>query len=597
MGAMSHRIVQRETDKEEPGFESDDFSEKTPVEDFAALVAELEALGAKEDSLDSIVENSLNPMARPSAGPDSKKLLRALGRLDPTPAESTMPVEHRPERKSREPTRDYAELPPWTCFRASPDVDSNVDASQPPRPRPSTQAIEQPSISEECSIPFRAERRERAATLQARPTAHCHPAGWLPNAGFTPSFEPVRKGEPSPLKRPTAVINRGSKKCPSSEQIQGSTCLSEEASPASLASGVKTVAPGQKESLPHADPGKPGVISSGEMMVGKFHNLGAEIPTGDASVVKSARLHLDLPDMESGPVTSKLTERKRGGDSSIRVLCMGAMGLLLEATLLPSSLGDGAILPWTNLLTPGSVNFISAAFLILLVASLSVPMLVFSRACCVTAVALLLLVFGNIQLGMLIESNAFAGQPAIHALWGADPRCTLMVLIAVCGVPAALMWRRVALRSLGARIMLAMCLFVMGFAYLSSGVFIKGAPSLAHELLIQATTSPFMGDRIAACLGIMPAILGLFGLLAFSRAPRKTALGWIVGAFFLVLLLPFFVLAFHVAPLNSWHLALRPIQVLSLLAAGVVLLSSAFAFFGMGGSQLHSCRQSLTTSR
>lgn len=247
--------------------------------------------------------------------------------------------------------------------------------------------------------------------------------------------------------------------------------------------------------------------------------------------------------------------------------------VLLDAALLPGARDGALVPPWLALASPGSPTFIAATFLIIVAAVAFIPMPARVRAAVGTALGLALAAFGLALLAGSVGANAFDGQPALAAVVGAGGAARWVLVLAATTVPAALFWRRHHPGGLGARILLGAGLVFVVFVYFA-GHHIGLGDSMPLTAIARAgRTSPFLGDRVAAWLALAPFVLVPVVLVTLTEAGRRGAA--ILGAlFWLSVALPMVVLAAFVAPASAFADTFAPLQVVAVLAAGLLLLSA-----------------------
>lgn len=245
--------------------------------------------------------------------------------------------------------------------------------------------------------------------------------------------------------------------------------------------------------------------------------------------------------------------------------------VLLDAALLPSARDGGLVPPWLALASPGSPTFIAATFLIIVAAVAFIPMPARVRAAAGAALGLALTAFGLALLSGAVGAGAFDGQPALAAFVDAGGAARWVLVLAAATLPAALFWRRHHPGGVGARILLGTGLVFVAFVYLA-GQHVGLGDSMPLTALTRAgRTSPFLGDRVAAWLSLAPFVLMPAALVTLTEAGRRGAA--ILGAlFWLSVALPLVALAAFVAPASAFADTFAPLQVVAVLAAGLLLL-------------------------
>ena len=92
-------------------------------------------------------------------------------------------------------------------------------------------------------------------------------------------------------------------------------------------------------------------------------------------------------------------------------------------------------------------------------------------------------------------------------------------------------------------------------------------------LLFEATSeSPFLGDRLAAWVAMLPLVGVVASMAVWLPGERGGFMGLLGGLVWLFSFAPLLILALFVATGESWQDVLVPIQVSSLLAAGMLLV-------------------------
>jgi hypothetical protein len=245
--------------------------------------------------------------------------------------------------------------------------------------------------------------------------------------------------------------------------------------------------------------------------------------------------------------------------------------VLLDAALLPSAREGGLVPPWLALISPGSPTFIAATFLIIVAGVAFIPMPARVRAAIGAALGLVLSAFGLALLAGAVGADAFDGQPALAAIVDSGGAARWVLVLAAATLPAALFWRRHHPGGVGARVLLGTGLVFVAFVYFA-GHHIGLGDSMPLTALTRAgRTAPFLGDRVAAWLSLLPFVLLPAALVTLSEAGRRGAA--ILGAlFWLGVAAPLFALAGFVAPASAFADTLAPLQVVAVLAAGLLLL-------------------------
>jgi hypothetical protein len=273
--------------------------------------------------------------------------------------------------------------------------------------------------------------------------------------------------------------------------------------------------------------------------------------------------------------TWQSTTSPQATDLVSRVM-MIVLALLLAAVALPSQ-GEGQLIsPWAQLLIPGSTPFTVSAFGALLAAMVFAPLDRIIRAGLTSFLGLGLLVFGFLLLGTEATTGAFATHPAMSAIFGGPVAGRVVFALCICTLPAALAWRSLDPVSTGAKVLLATGLGLLAYGYLAlQAVGIGKAAPLG--LLVDGTLgSLYLGDRIASVLAFGPGIVGLFALPLLLRAYPRSATA-LAGLFWASLVSPLIVLAIFASTASSWTSVLAPIQAVTILAAGLLLLPMALA--------------------
>jgi hypothetical protein len=265
--------------------------------------------------------------------------------------------------------------------------------------------------------------------------------------------------------------------------------------------------------------------------------------------------------------------RPHATDLVSRVM-MIVLALLVAAAVLPTEAEGQLVPPWIALFRPGSTPFTVGAFGALLAAMAFGPLDRAVRAGLSSFLGVGLLVFGFMLLGAEVSTGAFVGHPAMSAIFGGPLAGRVVFALCICTLPTALAWRSLDPASTGAKALLAtgIALLVYGLTALQA----VGIGSVApwRLLLDSAMGSLFLGDRIAAILALGPGIVGLFALpLSFKAYPSSATV--LAGLYWTSLVSPLFVLAVFASTASSWTAVLGPLQAVTTLAAGLLLLPMA----------------------
>ncbi|MEZ4265025.1 MAG: hypothetical protein R3F39_01510 [Myxococcota bacterium] len=309
----------------------------------------------------------------------------------------------------------------------------------------------------------------------------------------------------------------------------------------------------------------------------------ASPPAVPTARVRSSRLHhirsAAAPDLKQRPEPhATYTRLATQGHEAVaaagpwyRRMLLLVLLVLLDAALLPGARDGALVPPWLALSSPGSPTFIAATFLLIVSAVAFVPMPSRLRGALGTVLGLALCAFGLALFGGAVGADAFDGQPALAAVATASPAARWVLVLAVAILPAALFWRRHHPGGIGARILLGTGLLFVAFIYFA-GHHIGLGDSMPLTAITRAgRTSPFLGDRVAAWLALIPFVLAPVALVSLSEMGRRGAA--IVGAlFWLGVAAPLVALAAFVAPASAFASTLFPLQVVAVLAAGLLLL-------------------------
>ena len=231
------------------------------------------------------------------------------------------------------------------------------------------------------------------------------------------------------------------------------------------------------------------------------------------------------------------------------------------------------VAPWSAWSDPTSPNFVALAFLALLALLFAFPLTRFARTCVQACSALLLLAFSIVLLRSALAMGIFDGQPALHLLAGDGLAGGIVVLASACSVPTALFWLQRVPESRRARHMLtgAVTLVLAAYGGLSVVTQLEEAPLFA---LWNATSEgAFLGDRLAAWCAYLPLLGALVALVFYGRSERSARTGMMGIAMWIFALAPMMTLALYVAPSERWHEVLVPVQITTLVGAGLLLFS------------------------
>ncbi len=246
--------------------------------------------------------------------------------------------------------------------------------------------------------------------------------------------------------------------------------------------------------------------------------------------------------------------------------------LLFEATVLPIGGSDGLVSPLRLLATPGTATFVAAVFFVLILVAAAVPISMRARAGLLSGLGVGLLGYAMVVASAAVAADVFDGQPALELLLRGPGAPRVVLLLAAVALPTAMFWRYLRPASVGARIVAGTALVLVAFAYLGLHALGLGATTPLSALVDAGRTAPFMGDRVAAWVALLPALVALVGLLTFL--PRRSrAMGRLAGALFWAsVVAPVLVLALFVARMDRWQDVLEPLKVMTLLAAGLLLV-------------------------
>ncbi|MCB9788100.1 MAG: hypothetical protein H6744_15565 [Deltaproteobacteria bacterium] len=531
-------------DDDEPGFDSLDLSDVTPAEDIAQAIAAAHAEAVKPArpepepmpsaselvsryraarrpvawTADSLVDpGELWPAAEPAPAPAA----------EPAPASPASPAPASPASPEPPPFEPAAASPP-----PPPPLPASPDAASAP---PSSYDVEPPTRPR--SVEAELSQRLRRPTLQGPPRG-------------------VPFDERATLGLPDATLTQRLAEAGRAEQA-GS-----QRGPHAPVEGL----PGDRGPLPPApdvalEPRAPGSTAQ---------------PTAK---VRSQRLHhvrsASAPARKVQPEPASPATRRPRADTDAgpwyRRMLILVMLVLLDAALLPD-LRDGVLVaPWRALASPGSPTFIATTFLVVLSLLAFVPAPMRARATIGALLGLVLSAFGAALLVGAVGAGAFDGQPALAHIIGAGAPARWVLVLAVSTLTAALFWRRHHPDGLGARVLLGTGLLFVGFIYFA-GHRIGLADTMPLTALVHAARgAPFVGDRAAAWLALVPLALAPAALLCLSELGRRGAS--VLGALFWAsVAAPLVVLAAFVAPASQWAQTLAPLQVSAVLAAGLLLL-------------------------
>lgn len=252
--------------------------------------------------------------------------------------------------------------------------------------------------------------------------------------------------------------------------------------------------------------------------------------------------------------------------------------VLVVATLLAPGLADGELVgPWSLLTAPGSANFVAAGFVVLLVAALAAPTGRLLRASILTMLGLGLLVFSSLLGAVAVKSGAYALSPTASTVYIGPSSLRMLIVVAACGVPVALMWRALGLtRGVGPRIAAGASLAVVVFAYgalstPSGHALIVGLVALVSGVGADA----LVGDRIVALLALLPVLSAAGAAIVFVPGATRRGVHIAANAFRVTVMLPLVGLALLSAGPGESTMVLMPLQIVALTCAGYVLLTTA----------------------
>ncbi|MGM0574475.1 MAG: hypothetical protein ACQEXJ_01905 [Myxococcota bacterium] len=290
-------------------------------------------------------------------------------------------------------------------------------------------------------------------------------------------------------------------------------------------------------------------------------------PVGPRPRIEVTRPPARVP--EPGPIPDDASDRR------LRRLLGVVLLLLVEVAALPSTRGDAVVAPWRELTSPGSAGFVAATFLLLLGLVVGLPMRERLRAGLATGLGVALLAFGLALSRDASAAGAFDAQPALAAVLQGAVGLRVVLLVVACALPGALFWRARQPTGLGPRILVGTGVALLAFAYLGLHV-LPGLDAAPLAILLRTgAEAPFLGDRMAAWLALLPLAVAPVALVTLRRAPDRTqalALGLLT---WLGVAAPLVTLSLFVASTDAWYRVLLPVQATSVLAAGLLLLPVA----------------------
>jgi hypothetical protein len=249
--------------------------------------------------------------------------------------------------------------------------------------------------------------------------------------------------------------------------------------------------------------------------------------------------------------------------------------LLLETALMPSLRARHVVAPWSAWTDPASPNFVAVSFMALLGLFFAFPLSRFFRTALHGLTAALLIVFSLVLLRSALASRLFDGQPALHALFIDGLTGGLVVILTICVIVTALLWLHMVPESRRARGCLLAGVALTLVTYFGMGAFTSLAATPLTLLLAASSESPFLGDRIAASVALVPLLGVAASMAVWLPGERGRVLGLLAGAVWAFSIAPLMILALYVAPTDSWQDVLVPIQISSLLAAGLLLVPTS----------------------
>ncbi len=225
---------------------------------------------------------------------------------------------------------------------------------------------------------------------------------------------------------------------------------------------------------------------------------------------------------------------------------------------------------------PGSTNFIAATLGLLGLALQLRPMTRRGGAIAIGVVAWLTLVFGTLLGDAAVDGHAFGGQPAVLTLLGGGVAPVLLFYMGALTLPTALYWRNYSAKPTGASIATLAGFGLVAFVCLGGqAVGLGNRPPLVI-VVDSISSSPFLGDRLAASAALLPMVVAALSLLLLMRRPRARRLAPVLALVFgLGIVLPMLVLALFTTTGAHWVLALEPIKIVLIVSAGLVLLPVA----------------------
>lgn len=273
---------------------------------------------------------------------------------------------------------------------------------------------------------------------------------------------------------------------------------------------------------------------------------------------------------EPGPMnTSPILPTDRGA--------LLALLLLGEAVILPGYRDGELIAPWTEIFSPGSATFTAATFFILLLVMSRLRLKPIMRQVAQGVLATAVMLFGYLLVGSAVGLDAFDGQPALSALFRGPVSLRVVLVVCACTLPTALLWHAKDEESPGARTLIVAGVVLVLFAYMALNRVGLGGETPAMALVDSGLGSLFLGDRLASWIAFGPGLVAVACLSVLVPGWRRWEPAALSGLFWGAVVAPLFLLALYVAPLGDWLLILEPLQVVSTLAAGLLLVPAAFS--------------------
>ncbi|MEC9072405.1 MAG: hypothetical protein VX938_08510, partial [Myxococcota bacterium] len=407
-----------------------------------------------------------------------------------------------------------------------------------------------------------------------RPPAHARPDGAPTNThGLSPLVERLSRRRSAERARPLST--------PAITPMPDSVDATQGLSPSGLPQVEPDSATVDLRSVEHPENTEHLQVS------GSSDETDVEIPEADVTEVDTPQAADPEADAtaEHPEATPEITFETDSapGPFDRRSLLPGGRGSLLallllgEAVILPGYREGELIAPWTELASPGSTTFTAATFFVLLLVMERLSLSATVKAVSGVVLSTALVLFGYLLMGSAVGLDAFDGQPALTALFRGP--LSLRVILVLCAItlPAALLWHREDEDNPGARTVIVAGVALVFFAYLALNRVGLGGANPMSALVDAGLGSLFLGDRVAAWVSFLPGLVAIASLTVLVPRLRNWEPEALAGLFWATLVAPLFVLALYVAPMGDWLLVLEPLQVVSTLAAGLLLAPAALA--------------------